>query len=425
MRHVSASSLTSMHPNAPIFRRSGCEWIGYWEKRGLPGQMSGRLGPEHYGKERQESQEEQAEGVVGQELRRRRWTEAMLEERNKGDLEKTAKLTGADDIRTLSFVISPEPLDAASVVVRLWPRLARDPVGAVADGLFAIAAQTPAVQALQQRLEKGGAVSCAGVCPSAQPFLSALLRHLFPYRPVVIVTAGLKTQESFHQDIATWLQVSGGRRQDGELLSTRKPQPPADKPLFYPAWETLPHEAKPPHADVISERLETLIALSRSVARNRPTAPLVVVNVVALLQRTFPPDQLETRTRGLARGDRLDPLDLTEWLEEQGYEPEAQVTQKGEIALRGGILDVYPPTSPWPVRLEFFGDELESLRSFDPLTQVSREQIASVMLPPAGELGILKRPLPVSGVRSQGSVVEASDNGQRATDPAPTLSTLL
>ena len=77
-----------MHPNAPIFRRSGCEWIGYWEKRGLPGQMSGRLGPEHYGKERQESQEEQAEGVVGQELRRRRWTEAMLEERNKGDLEK-------------------------------------------------------------------------------------------------------------------------------------------------------------------------------------------------------------------------------------------------------------------------------------------------------------------------------------------------
>src|SRR5207247_3182180 len=159
--------------------------------------------------------------------------------------------------------------------------------------------------------------------------------------------------------------------------------------------------------------------------RNRPTAPLVVVNGVALLQRTFPPDQLERRKRGLARGDRFDPLDLAEWLEEQGYEPEAQVTQKSEIALRGGILDVYPPTSPWPVRLEFFGSELESLRYFDPLTQISREEIPAMTLPPAGELGLLTRQLPVSVVRGQESAVETSGNGQRAAVPAPTLTTLL
>src|SRR6185436_11017403 len=79
-------------------------------------------------------------------------------------------------------------------------------------------------------------------------------------------------------------------------------------------------------------------------------------------------------------------------------EPEAQVTHKGEIALRGGILDVFPPTSPWPVRLEFFGDELESLREFDPLTQISRQEITSITLPPAGELGILKKG---PGVRRQ------------------------
>src|SRR5207247_8955908 len=159
--------------------------------------------------------------------------------------------------------------------------------------------------------------------------------------------------------------------------------------------------------------------------RNRPTAPLGVANEVAAPQRTFPPDQLEKRTRGLPQGDRFDPLDLTEWLEEQGYEPEAQVTQKGEIALRGGILDVYPPTSPWPVRLEFFGSELESLRYFDPLTQISREEIPAMTLPPAGELGLLKRQLPVSVVRGQESVVETSDNVQRTAVPAPTLSTLL
>jgi transcription-repair coupling factor (superfamily II helicase) len=100
--------------------------------------------------------------------------------------------------------------------------------------------------------------------------------------------------------------------------------------------------------------------------------------------------EIQKRTRSLARGDKIAPLDLIEWLEEQGYEPEAQVSQKGEIALRGGILDVWPLTSPWPVRLEFFGDELESLRFFDPLTQISRGEISRVTLPPAGELGILK-----------------------------------
>ena len=116
------------------------------------------------------------------------------------------------------------------------------------------------------------------------------------------------------------------------------------------------------------------MALARQKAGGTPAATrgrgpdfaIVTTNVVALLQRTFTADNLKGRTRTLNRGDKIEPLDLIEWLEEQGYEPEAQVTQKGEIALRGGILDVYPMTSPWPVRLEFFGDELESLRHFDP-----------------------------------------------------------
>ena len=102
---------------------------------------------------------------------------------------------------------------------------------------------------------------------------------------------------------------------------------------------------------------------------------------------------MESHTRSLKKGDRLDPLDLIEWLEDQGYEPEAQVTQKGEIALRGGIVDVYPLPSPWPVRLEFFGDELDSLRYFDPHTQISREAVEEITLPPAGELAFLKKKL--------------------------------
>ncbi len=203
---------------------------------------------------------------------------------------------------------------------------------------------------------------------AAHPFLVASARRMFPGRPLLVVTDGLKKQEVFVQDLETWVR---------------------GKVHFFPAWEVLPHETKLPHADVIAERLETLVSLGKK--DEDELAPVIVATAAALMQKTFTPGEIERRSKALARGGRIDPLDLVEWLEEQGYEPEAQVTQKGEIALRGGILDVYPLTSPWPVRLEFFGDELESLRTFDPHTQMSREEIPSLTLAPAGELGFLKK----------------------------------
>ncbi|MCI0748152.1 MAG: transcription-repair coupling factor [Verrucomicrobia subdivision 3 bacterium] len=237
-------------------------------------------------------------------------------------------------------------------------------------------AETPAAQEVRQRVEKGGVLSLKGVSAGGHAFLAVLLRRLFPERAVVAVLEGVKAQEVFHQDAETWLVMSqaGGR--------------PAKPALFYPAWEVLPHEAKLPHADVISERLETLVELA---SPERDSAVLVVTNVTALLQKTFAPEALRKRMRTIKRGEQIDPIALMEWLEEQGYEPEAQVNHKGECALRGGILDVFPLNSPWPVRLEFFGDDLESLRYFDPVTQISREQIAEVTLPPGGEIGIIKR----------------------------------
>ncbi|MEI7534784.1 MAG: transcription-repair coupling factor, partial [Verrucomicrobiae bacterium] len=218
--------------------------------------------------------------------------------------------------------------------------------------MFADLAKIPAAQTFARRLEAGGAQTFSGIATSAQPFFAALLQRLFPQRTIVIVSENLKAQESFQQDLETWL---------------------GESPQFYPAWEILPHEDKLPHADVISDRLQTLVSLSensnsKSKAKN---SKLIVTSVTALLQRTFPPGEIQERTRTFERGSKIAPLDLIEFLEEQGYEPEAQVSQRGEIALRGGIVDIFPPTSPWPVRLDFFGDELESLREFDPLTQVS------------------------------------------------------
>lgn len=230
---------------------------------------------------------------------------------------------------------------------------------------------TPTVQQLLQRLEPGKTVSCAGVTSASHAFWIAFLHWQRVDRTIMAVTGGLRSQEVLLQDLETWLRIE----KQGQPI----------KPLFFPPWETLPHEAKLPHSDTISERLETLVSLSQAGPR------LVVASAMALMQRTFAPGEIASRTRLLKRGDRIDPLDLVEWLEEQGFEPEAQVTQKGELALRGGIVDVYPLTSPWPVRIEFFGDEIESFRYFDPFTQISRESVETVALAPGGEIGILKR----------------------------------
>jgi transcription-repair coupling factor (superfamily II helicase) len=306
--------------------------------------------------------------------------------------------------------------------------------------LFADISKAPAVQSLARRLEHGGVLTCAGVSQAAQPFFAALLWKIFPRRPIVVVTDNLKTQESFQQDLETWLSSGREPRVEGRGQNSPGSRPSTFdlRPLFYPAWDVLPHEGKLPHADTISDRLQALVALNQNYSEGgatrrpnfqglvelaAPKVPIVVTSVTALLQKTFAPDDLKNNTRTLARGDKINPLDLIEWLEERGCEPEAQVTQKGEIALRGGILDVWPLTSPWPVRLEFFGNELESLRHFDPLTQISREEILSITLPPAGELGVLKQHFQSEG-RVARVLVSSSELGTRVTRPSETTASL-
>ncbi len=205
---------------------------------------------------------------------------------------------------------------------------------------------------------------------------------------------GLRSQETMQQDLTTWLRW---------LNNEAIPQGKHASPLFYPAWEHLPHEAKLPHADIITERLETLCQLLQWVDHCEDESlrpPVIVSTVQAIMQRTFEPKDLKSRIRTIKVGDLLDPLDLVEWLEDQAYEPESKVTQKGELSLRGGILDVFSLTSPWPIRIEFFGDEVESIRYFDPETQLTREKLQACTLSPGGEMGILKQSIQKAGSSS-------------------------
>jgi transcription-repair coupling factor (superfamily II helicase) len=264
--------------------------------------------------------------------------------------------------------------------------------------VFAAVGSAPAYESLLQRARDGGVLPWTGVVRSAHAFLAALLAQRYPHRPIVLVAESLKAQERLHADLTTWLNVAAHHE------AADKDRQHRVTPRFFPAWDILPHESKLPHADVISERLETLIALLEFSAggpvglgargKSLPAAPRLVVTANALQQRTFAGAELAKRTRTLKRGQTLNPLDLIEWLEEVGYEPETQVASKGQLAWRGGIVDVWSLSSPWPVRLEFFGDELESLREFDPHSQTSREQISEAIIPPAGELSLLKQRIP-------------------------------
>ena len=194
---------------------------------------------------------------------------------------------------------------------------------------------------------------------AGKPFVVSLLSQI-SNRPVLVVTNGLKSQEAFYNDLQTFL-------------------PDAQ---FYPAWETLPHEDQLPHADTITDRLKAL---------SRLDAPVTVASVQALMQRTFSPAQLSALRFPLALGQRLDLQDFQGKLVELGYHPEFQVNERGDMAVRGGIVDFFPLDRELPVRVELAGDEVESIRSFDPVSQQSRDKLDSLVVTPAGELGLLKK----------------------------------
>ena len=145
-------------------------------------------------------------------------------------------------------------------------------------------------------MEHGGVFSCAGISEVARPFFTALLTRLLPRRPIVVVTDLLKTQESFQQDLETWASVQSNNSD------------PSFTPLFYPAWEVLPHENKLPHADTITDRLQALVALTNHPGSSK--SQIVVASVTALLQKTFAPADLGARMRTLTLCERIDPLDF-------------------------------------------------------------------------------------------------------------------
>lgn len=154
-------------------------------------------------------------------------------------------------------------------------------------------------------------------------------------------------------------------------------------PLEFPSWETLPHEDISPSKDILGKRFQSLNQL---LSRKGPS--ILILPIHSLLQKIYDPKKL--LFSHFKVGEKKDFKSLLESLTKLGYTRESIVTDKGQFTLRGGILDIYPVSSSDPFRVEFFDDEIESIRTFDPTGQTSIEKVKEFSLTPADELKLLE-----------------------------------
>ncbi|WP_369056393.1 transcription-repair coupling factor [Kineococcus terrestris] len=233
-------------------------------------------------------------------------------------------------------------------------------------GLLDALRPEPAVSAAVEAAREGATSALDVVAPlGVRP---ALLAALAAERPLLVVTATGRECE----DLATWLRC----------------YLPAASVAEFPAWETLPHERLSPRSDTVAQRLSVL----RRLVHPAPGDPeagevrVVVAPVRAVLQPLVK-GLADLEPVRLRAGDEVGLDACVEALAAAAYARVDMVERRGEFAVRGGILDVFPPTRPHPVRVEFFGDEVEEVRSFSVADQRSLEvEPDGVWAPPCREL---------------------------------------
>jgi transcription-repair coupling factor (superfamily II helicase) len=157
---------------------------------------------------------------------------------------------------------------------------------------------------------------------------------------------------------------------------------PDTEVLRFPAWDCLPYDRVSPKPELVSERIATLASLAE-----QPDHPRIVLTTVnALVQRVPPRHAFHGASKLLKTGGAVKPELLTRFLESNGYGRAGTVMEPGEYAVRGGIIDIFPSGSANPVRLDLFGDSIESMRHFDPATQRSAGSLDRLVLRPVSEV---------------------------------------
>ncbi len=225
---------------------------------------------------------------------------------------------------------------------------------------------------LKERLLQGESVAVRGpVRSAAAVIVSAIIEHFDTFG--LVICPGVEYAEEFTEDAA--------------LLNP-------DVACFFPARESAGEDDKPDN-DILRSQLRVLSHLTFGPAAHpaespewfepRPGARLVCTSINAVLQPVVAPQVLHRHSLAIEEGEDVSPRRLVEWLVEGGFISMPQVTEPGHYSLRGGILDVFPFGAAEPVRMEFFGDEVDSMRNFDPGTQLSGKRIngARILASPA------------------------------------------
>ncbi|MBM3725009.1 MAG: transcription-repair coupling factor [Acidobacteria bacterium] len=208
-------------------------------------------------------------------------------------------------------------------------------------------------------------VSVAGLTTTAKALYLALLWQAAG-RPLIVITSGAREAEILTESLETFFGIL--------VASQDRP------PQLLPALDAIPSQRLSPHGEILAQRVAALWRLAQS------RAPITVAPIGSALLRNAPAAQYRQIALTLRKGDEIPLDDLIAHLDNAGYERRDPVEMVGEYSLRGGILDIFPAQAARPVRIEFFGDEIDSIRRFDPESQRSVVKIEEALVLPLLEL---------------------------------------
>ena len=223
--------------------------------------------------------------------------------------------------------------------------------------------QSDKVQAFKQAIEQGDSVLIEEMWNAPKACLSALAQQASHKHLLILTGASIEEARLFHD--FTFFTKSCI--------------------IDYPSWETLPSEGVAPSSDIVGERYQSL----EQILLNKEPK-IVITSLQAALQKVICKEHFQELYLSIKRGQTLSFEDLPERLNKMGYTKNSTAADKGEYAVRGGIIDIFPVSSPDPVRIEFWGDTVESLRLYDPIGQKSVKKIKTIAITPAQELQLLK-----------------------------------
>ena len=248
------------------------------------------------------------------------------------------------------------------------------------------------LETLKGRIENGAKkTGITGLSGSAQSyFFSQFLSDL--KKPCLLVLPDKETAEKIYKELCFFMSVQDVRMQSEAV-----------RLYEFPPYDISPLTGLSPHRELVTRRLQALYALMTN------EHAVVITSLEAVSYKILPKEALVRSLEYFEIGEEVDREHLLRRLEINGYQRVSIAEARGDYSVRGGVIDVFSPLYPLPTRLEFWGDRLESIRRFDPLSQRSQEHLEEMILLPANE--IIMDQLSVKRARSLGRLPKQPEDG--------------